>query len=92
MEVRFAVFDQSVLGSTPVAGAEVTFVLGLTKGAGLSATKGGKANSQSVTVKTGNDGQAVAYLLGGAVETVILTGQTSNTFTTIDARTTVEIK
>ncbi len=91
-EVRFVVFDQSILGSTPVSGASVTFVLGLTQGAGLSATMGGKATSSSVTVKTGNDGQAVAYLVGGATETVILTGQTANSITTIEAKTTINIQ
>ena len=99
-KVRFKVFDQSakglVLGSpTPVADAPVTFVLGASKGAGLSAIsvkEGGTANSQSVMVKTGPDGQAVAFLLGGEMETVNLKGQTKNTFGTIEAETTIDIK
>ena len=91
-EVRFTVFDQSAIGSAPVEGASVTFVLGLTQGAGLTDIKGGVANQSSVTVKTGKDGQAIAYLSGGVAEKVVLTGQTSNTFATIEAKTTVDIK
>lgn len=91
-EVRFTVFDQSAIGSTPIEGASVTFVLGQTQGAGLSDKKGGDATKSSVTVKTGKDGQAVAYLVGGVVEKVVLTGQTPNTFTPIEAKTTVDIK
>ena len=94
-EVRFTVFDQSGVGSTPVADAPVTFVLGATKGAGLSAISvknGGTANSQSVMVKTGPDGQAVAFLLGGEMETVKLKGQTPNTLGTIEAEVTIDIK
>lgn len=100
--VSFRVFDQSAKslsgvfkGPTPVADAPVTFVLGANKGAGLSAISvknGGTANSQSVMVKTGPDGQAVAFLLGGEMETVNLKGQTKNTFGTIEAETTIDIK
>lgn len=94
-EVRFTVFDQSIAGSKVIADAPVTFVLGATKGAGLSKTSvkdGGEAKEKSVTVNTGPDGVAVAYLLGGELETITLTGQTPNSVTTVEARTRVEFK
>ena len=91
-KLTFKVTEFGFGGSQPVNNAKVTFVLGLSQGAGLSKTKGGKATKKIVKVKTNKKGVATAYLLGGLVETVTVTGQTPGKLTTLEDKTVVTIK